>query len=108
MYNTNLTSLITPLWVTFVFLLAVSFACDMLGCSVELLDQCLTKKSVETSRDTILTPHSAVEVTTHIHILCSMYGTGSNCSPVPIKEYLPCEITLTTSTCTFLYKLGYN
>ena len=43
-------------------LIAVSYACDMLGCSVKLLEQCLTKKSVETSRDVILTPLSAAEV----------------------------------------------
>lgn len=34
----------------------------MLGCSVELLTQCLTQKSVETSREVVLTPLSASDV----------------------------------------------
>ncbi|XP_019849639.1 PREDICTED: unconventional myosin-Ia [Amphimedon queenslandica] len=40
---------------------AATFACDMLGCSLELLEQCLTKKSVETSKEVVLTPLSQAE-----------------------------------------------
>ena len=41
---------------------AAHFACDMLGCSFELLEQCITKRIVETSRDVVITPFSASEV----------------------------------------------
>ena len=33
----------------------------MLGCSIELLEQCLTKRSVETSKEVVLTPLSDSE-----------------------------------------------
>lgn len=35
---------------------AVSYACDMLGCSLQLLDECLTMRSVETRMDFVLKP----------------------------------------------------
>ena len=41
---------------------AVSYACDMLGCSIELLEGCLTKRSVETRKDFVLKPLSKDEV----------------------------------------------
>lgn len=41
----------------------VQYACDMLGCSMELMKECLTKRSVETSRDFVLKPLSAAEGT---------------------------------------------
>lgn len=34
----------------------------MLGCSLQLLEQCLTKKSVETSKEFVLTPLSDTDV----------------------------------------------
>lgn len=37
-------------------LAAVGYACDMLGCSVELLEECLTMRSVETRMDFVLKP----------------------------------------------------
>jgi myosin-1 len=37
---------------------AASYACDMLGCSMELMNQCLTQHIVETSKEVILTPFS--------------------------------------------------
>ena len=56
----------------------MKYACDMLGCSVELMEECLTKRSVETKRDFVLKTLSEVEVSvlmqsltppqfTHIH-----------------------------------------
>ncbi len=44
------------------YYIAARFACDMLGCSFELLEQCITKRIVETSRDVVITPLSALEV----------------------------------------------
>ena len=44
------------------YFIAARFACDMLGCSFELLEQCITKRIVETSRDVVITPLSALEV----------------------------------------------
>ena len=35
---------------------AVSYACDMLGCSLQLLTECLTMRSVETKMDFVLKP----------------------------------------------------
>lgn len=32
----------------------ISYACDMIGCSLELLEECLTKRSVETRTDFVL------------------------------------------------------
>ena len=40
----------------------MKYACDMLGCSVELMEECLTKRSVETKRDFVLKTLSEVEV----------------------------------------------
>jgi len=45
----------------FVFSAGVQYACDMLGCSVELLEECLTKRSVETKRDFVFKPLSEAE-----------------------------------------------
>jgi len=45
----------------FVFSVGVQYACDMLGCSVELLEECLTKRSVETKRDFVFKPLSEAE-----------------------------------------------
>ena len=41
---------------------AASYACDMFGCSVELMEQCLTKRSVETSKEIVLLPLSKSDV----------------------------------------------
>lgn len=35
---------------------AVSYACDMLGCSLRLLEECLTMRSVGTTMDFVLKP----------------------------------------------------
>ncbi len=35
---------------------AVSYVCDMLGCSMQLLEECLTMRSVETKMDFVLKP----------------------------------------------------
>ena len=53
---------ISCIWFQVFSSLAATFACDMLGCSLELLEQCLTKKSVETSKEVVLTPLSQTDV----------------------------------------------
>ena len=40
----------------FSFSEGVGFACDMLGCSMKLLEECLTKRSVETRTDFVQKP----------------------------------------------------
>lgn len=39
----------------------MSFVCDMLGCSQELMEECLTKRSVETKTDYVMKPLTAAE-----------------------------------------------
>ena len=53
----------------FVFSAGVQYACDMLGCSVELLEECLTKRSVETKRDFVFKPLSEAEVGASLYTL---------------------------------------
>ena len=48
----------------------VSYACDMIGCSLELLEECLTKRSVETRTDFVLKPLSQVEAAYARDALC--------------------------------------
>eukprot|EP00731_Ephydatia_muelleri_P013412 Em0007g722a len=53
----------------------VTYACDMLGCSRELMEECLTKRSVETKRDYVLKPLSAAEGAHARDALCkAIYG----------------------------------
>ena len=39
----------------------MGYACDMLGCSIQLLEECLTKRSFETRTDFVLKPLSLKE-----------------------------------------------
>ncbi len=39
----------------------IGFACDMLGCSEELIEECLTKRSVETRTDFVQKPLTVKE-----------------------------------------------
>ena len=53
----------------------VAYACDMLGCSRELMEESLTKRSVETKRDYVLKPLSATEGAHARDALCkAIYG----------------------------------
>lgn len=49
---------------------AVTFACDMLGCSQELMEECLTKRSVETKTDYVVKPLTAAEAVYARDALC--------------------------------------
>ena len=48
----------------------VVYACDMLGCSQELMEECLTKRSVETSTDFVIKPLTAAEAVYARDALC--------------------------------------
>ena len=39
----------------------LEYACDMLGCSKELMEECLTKRSVETRTDYVMKPLTTAE-----------------------------------------------
>lgn len=49
---------------------AISYACDMIGCSLELLEECMTKRSVETKTDFVLKPLSQAEAVYARDALC--------------------------------------
>ena len=55
-----------------VFYLDIGYACDMLGCSLELLEECLTKRSVETKTDFVLKPLTESEAVYARDALCKV------------------------------------
>lgn len=67
----------------------MKYACDMLGCSVELMEECLTKRSVETKRDFVLKTLSEVEVSALMQSLTPPSSVHPHSSLLFFPSFLP-------------------
>ena len=74
--------------------IAAQFACDMLGCSFELLEQCLTQRIVETSVDIVLTPLSDSAVRNIIILSQLLINEVLQCNTIELHPLFqpPCEM----------------